>query len=61
MRTNTRMVERGVDLQAALMASSEEIGGGGGGHKIAAGAYIPRNAEEGFAERVNRIIAEQRR
>ena len=61
MRTNTRMVERGVDLQAALMAASEEIGGGGGGHKIAAGAYIPRNTEEGFAERVNRIIAEQRR
>jgi len=61
MRTNTRMVERGIDLQAALMAASEEIGGGGGGHKIAAGAYIPRNAEEGFAERVNRIITEQRR
>ncbi len=60
MRTNTRMVERGIDLQAALIAASEEIGGGGGGHKIAAGAYIPRNAEEGFAERVNRIIAEQR-
>ncbi|MDE4907598.1 DHH family phosphoesterase [Methanogenium marinum] len=60
MRTNTRMVERGVDLQAALITASEEIGGGGGGHKIAAGAYIPRNAEEGFAERVNRIIAEQR-
>ncbi|GAB7015659.1 DHHA1 domain-containing protein [Methanogenium cariaci] len=60
MRTNTRMVERGVDLQAALITASEEIGGGGGGHKIAAGAYIPRNAEEGFAERVNRIIAKQR-
>ena len=61
MRTNTRMVERGIDLQAALTTASEEIGGGGGGHKIAAGAYIPTNAEKGFAERVNRIIAEQRR
>ncbi len=61
MRTNTRMVEQGIDLQAALITASEEIGGGGGGHKIAAGAYIPRNAEEGFAERVNRIIAGQRR
>lgn len=61
MRTNTRMVEQGIDLQAALMTASEDIGGGGGGHNIAAGAYIPRNAEEGFAERVNRIIAEQRR
>ena len=61
MRTNTRMVERGIDLQAALITASEEIGGGGGGHKIAAGAYIPTNAEEGFAERVNRIIAEQRK
>ena len=59
MRTNERMVRRGVDLQAALTQASEEIGGGGGGHKIAAGAYIPTSAEKEFAHRVNRIIAGQ--
>ncbi len=59
MRTNERMVRRGVDLQAALTQASEEVGGGGGGHKIAAGAYIPTSAEKEFAHRVNRIIAGQ--
>ncbi|HDQ07827.1 MAG TPA: DHH family phosphoesterase [Methanoculleus sp.] len=59
MRTNERMVKRGVDLQAALTRASEEVGGGGGGHKIAAGAYIPTSAEKEFAHRVNRIIAGQ--
>lgn len=59
MRTNERMVQAGMDLQAALMKAAEAAGGGGGGHKIAAGAYIPRSAEEGFAESVNRILEKQ--
>lgn len=59
MRTNERMVSAGVDLQAALLEASEKVGGAGGGHKIAAGAYISRSAEEGFAESVNRILKEQ--
>jgi single-stranded-DNA-specific exonuclease len=59
MRTNERAVEKGVDLQQALNDASKEYGGGGGGHKIAAGAYIPKTAEEEFVNRVNRILGEQ--
>jgi RecJ-like exonuclease len=59
MRTNERVVERGIDLQQALSNASAEYGGGGGGHKIAAGAYIPKRAEEEFVQRVNRILGEQ--
>ncbi|MFA5266409.1 MAG: DHH family phosphoesterase [Methanoregula sp.] len=59
MRTNERVVERGIDLQQALNSASAEFGGGGGGHKIAAGAYIPKTAEEEFVQRVNRILGEQ--
>jgi RecJ-like exonuclease len=59
MRTNETMVQAGIDLQAALLVASEELGGAGGGHKIAAGAYIPKESEEGFAESVNRILREQ--
>ena len=59
MRTTERVVERGIDLQQALSDASSEYGGGGGGHKIAAGAYIPKTAEEEFVHRVNRILGEQ--
>jgi len=59
MRTTERVVEKGVDLQKALSDASAEYGGGGGGHKIAAGAYIPKPAEEEFVVRVNRILGEQ--
>ncbi|MDD5142817.1 DHH family phosphoesterase [Methanoregula sp.] len=59
MRTTERVVEKGIDLQKALADASAEYGGGGGGHKIAAGAYIPKPAEEEFVIRVNRILGEQ--
>ena len=59
MRTTERVVEKGIDLQQALSDASSEYGGGGGGHKIAAGAYIPKTAEEEFVNRVNRILGEQ--
>ncbi|MBN1431466.1 MAG: DHH family phosphoesterase [Methanomicrobiaceae archaeon] len=59
MRTNEMMVQEGLDLQAALLEASEKLGGAGGGHKIAAGAYIPKESEEGFAEDVNRILRKQ--
>jgi RecJ-like exonuclease len=59
MRTNERVIEKGVDLQQALSDASAEYGGGGGGHKIAAGAYIPKTAEKEFVNRVNRILGEQ--
>jgi single-stranded-DNA-specific exonuclease len=59
MRTNERVVEKGIDLQKALSDASAEYGGGGGGHKIAAGAYIPKTAEQEFVIRVNRLLGEQ--
>jgi RecJ-like exonuclease len=59
MRTTERVVEQGIDLQDALNCASAEYGGGGGGHKIAAGAYIPKPAEEEFVIHVNRILGEQ--
>ena len=59
MRTTERVVERGADLQQALSDASAEYGGGGGGHRIAAGAYIPKTAEQEFVIRVNRILGEQ--
>ncbi|HET6581434.1 MAG TPA: DHH family phosphoesterase [Methanoregula sp.] len=59
MRTNERVVEKGVDLQQALNDASTEYGGGGGGHRIAAGAYIPKTAEQEFVDRVNKILGEQ--
>jgi RecJ-like exonuclease len=59
MRTTERVVGKGVDLQKAISDASAEYGGGGGGHKIAAGAFIPKTAEEEFVIRVNRILREQ--
>jgi single-stranded-DNA-specific exonuclease len=59
MRTNERLVSRGVDLQAALIAASIPCKGAAGGHKIAAGAYIPKEAEGEFVRRVNQLLEEQ--
>jgi len=60
MRTNEWTLRQGVDLQAALVLASAEVGGAGGGHKIAAGAYIPGEAEEEFIDHVNRVLGERR-
>jgi RecJ-like exonuclease len=59
MRTKPEVIKSGVDLQAALVEASERYGGSGGGHKIAAGAFIPKNVEKEFVVDVNRILAEQ--
>jgi RecJ-like exonuclease len=59
MRTTERVVEKGIDLQQAISDASAEYGGGGGGHKIAAGAYVPKSAEQEFVTRVNTILGEQ--
>jgi single-stranded-DNA-specific exonuclease len=59
MRTNERVLQRGIDLQGALITASEEVGGAGGGHKIAAGAYIPKQGEMEFVHHVNATIKEQ--
>jgi RecJ-like exonuclease len=59
MRTKPEVIKSGVDLQAALSTVAERYGGSGGGHKIAAGAFIPKNVEKEFVVDVNRILAEQ--
>nr|WP_319538966.1 DHH family phosphoesterase [uncultured Methanospirillum sp.] len=60
MRTKPEVVDKGVDLQKALCVACERVdGSSGGGHRIAAGAFIPREAEQEFIEDVNRIIKQQ--
>jgi len=60
MRTKPEVVDKGVDLQKALCVACERFdGSSGGGHRIAAGAFIPREAEREFIEDVNRIIKQQ--
>ncbi|WP_373838960.1 DHH family phosphoesterase [Methanospirillum sp.] len=60
MRTRPEVVSRGVDLQLALAQACEgREGCSGGGHRIAAGAFIPRDHERAFIEDVNRILAQQ--
>jgi single-stranded-DNA-specific exonuclease len=59
MRTTDRVVGLGIDLQRALSDASSEIGGAGGGHRIAAGAFIRKEHEEVFVERVNRLLESQ--
>lgn len=60
MRADDRMVADGVDLQAALIEAAGPFGGAAGGHTIAAGAYIPKTAEQEFVHRVNESIKKQR-
>ncbi len=60
MRTRPEVVSKGVDLQSALSIACERFeGSSGGGHRIAAGAFIPREAEREFIEDVNRILGHQ--
>ena len=59
MRTNEWALGQGVDLAQALVEASAAVGGAGGGHKIAAGAFIPRDTEEEFVDGVNRILKRQ--
>jgi RecJ-like exonuclease len=59
MRTTERVIKRGIDLQDIITRAAVETGGAGGGHKIAAGAYIPRDSEERFIIRVNELLGKQ--
>jgi len=60
MRTRPELIKRGIDLQQALTLACEgREGCSGGGHRIAAGAFIPRDQERAFIEDVNRILAQQ--
>ncbi len=59
MRTTDRVVRCGIDLQQAMLDAATLCGGAGGGHRIAAGAFIPKEKEEDFVRHVNRRLGEQ--
>jgi single-stranded-DNA-specific exonuclease len=59
LRTTEQMVAQGIDLQRAATEVSVSLGGAGGGHRVAAGAYIPRECEQEFVKRVNELLAGQ--
>jgi RecJ-like exonuclease len=55
-RATQSLVDRGLDLAAALTKAAKELNGFGGGHNIAAGATIPKGKEEEFLQIVDREI-----
>ena len=58
-RATDPLVQRGVDMAAAMAVAAGEVGGRGGGHPIASGATVPMEARETFLERVDDIVGEQ--
>jgi single-stranded-DNA-specific exonuclease len=58
-RGTKELVERGLDLSAAMRLASESVGGTGGGHNIAAGATIPQGSEADFLAEIDRIVTAQ--
>ncbi len=58
-RADRSLVDRGLDLSAAMKVASELVGGFGGGHNVAAGATIPRGKEEEFLDIVEDIVSAQ--
>ncbi|MDD3398891.1 MAG: DHH family phosphoesterase [Candidatus Methanomethylophilaceae archaeon] len=58
-RADRSLVDRGLDLSAAMRVASELVGGYGGGHNIAAGATIPLGKEEEFLDIVEDIVSAQ--
>jgi RecJ-like exonuclease len=60
-RGNQDLVEKGLDLGAAMKKAASTLGGHGGGHAIAAGATIASDKEEEFLKKVDEIIVKQLR
>jgi RecJ-like exonuclease len=58
-RASQSLVDRGLDLAAALTQAAKEVNGIGGGHNIAAGATIPKGKEEIFLQLVEQKIRVQ--
>ena len=53
------LVQRGLNLSAAMKKVASSMGGVGGGHNIAAGATIPEGKEEEFLEKLESEIKSQ--
>jgi len=58
-RASDWLVERGVDLGAALQAIAEKCSGMGGGHNVAAGAQIPEEKREDFIKLLDAAVYSQ--
>ena len=58
-RASDWLVERGVNLGAALQAIAEKCSGIGGGHNVAAGAQIPEEKREDFIKLLDAAIYSQ--
>jgi len=58
-RGNRALVDRGLDLGAAMRQVGSELGGHGGGHKIAAGATIACDKEPEFLQKTDALLNRQ--
>jgi RecJ-like exonuclease len=58
-RTTQSLVNRGVNLSAAMKHAAQQVNGVGGGHNIAAGATIPKGTEDAFLGFMDTEIARQ--
>ncbi len=59
-RGTFELIEKGVDLAAALRESAQKVGGVGGGHRIASGATVPLGRDREFLELVDKMVGEQK-
>jgi RecJ-like exonuclease len=58
-RSTQELVDRGLNLSAALRKAAKALNGVGGGHNIAAGATIPKGKEEAFLDLLETEIHHQ--
>jgi single-stranded DNA-specific DHH superfamily exonuclease len=58
-RGTSDLINKGLDLAAAVRESALKVKGSGGGHKIASGANIPLGYEKEFLASVDEIIGRQ--
>ena len=58
-RASDWLVEKGVNLGAALQTVAEKCSGMGGGHNVAAGAQIPEEKREDFIKLLDAAIQSQ--
>ncbi len=58
-RATEELIERGINLSTAMKKAAKALNGVGGGHNIAAGATIPKGAEEEFLDLLEKEIKNQ--
>ncbi len=58
-RSTQDLVDKGLDLSAAMRYAATQLKGVGGGHNIAAGATIPKGSEEEFLTIMEQQIKHQ--